>query len=159
MTDSRHEDARDDADDERPRRHDDAHLGPLRRGRPFGRLALREAVEDGGVRPERVAEAAVQVDLALGDERGKRLLRPLGRGRKEGEEREGEERGPERASEEPQDAFSYGDGTGRVSLQPRTASSWSTAQSISSRVMTSGGARRIVWAWVSLQSMPRSFSW
>jgi hypothetical protein len=34
----------------------------------------------------------------------------------------------------------------------------SKAQSISFRVMISGGAMRITWSWVSLQRMPNSFS-
>ena len=42
--------------------------------------------------------------------------------------------------------------------QKSTAPSWSTAQSISSAVTTSGGASRMVAPWVSLTNTPRSSS-
>ena len=37
----------------------------------------------------------------------------------------------------------------------KAASNWSSAQSISSRVITSGGLTRMVWSWVSLHRRPR----
>ncbi len=125
-------------------------------GGPFVGGLLRETVEDRGVGPERVPEAAVEDDLARRDEGGKRLLRPLGEaGGGEGENRK---EGPKGRAKGAQSPSVYRD-AGPSAGQARTASSWSTAQSISSRVMTSGGARRIVWTWVSLQSIPRSLSW